>query len=129
MVFTNPRFLGSRFINDLRYVRFSDAESYSIGFNKIYYSQETKWDAGINLFDFSGNDLIYESSSGFKKFNRSLKQYQTYFGYYFGDNIRFRTGFQYFHKDNFWTDPVPANGKVEWRSRRLSVNFGGIKRN
>ena len=129
LVFTNPRFLGSRFINDLRYVRFSDAESYSIGFNKIYYSQETKWDAGINLFDFSGNDLIYESSSGFKKFNRSLKQYQTYFGYYFGENMRFRTGLQYFHKDNFWTDPVPANGKVEWRSRRLSVNFGGIKRN
>lgn len=127
--FTNPRFLGSRFINNFRYLHFSDAESYSIGFNKIYYSQETKWDSGINIFDFSGNDLIYESSTSFRKFNRSLKQYQSYFGYYFGGNTRFRTGIQYIHRDNFWTDPVPTNGRIEWKSRRLSVNFGGVKRN
>lgn len=128
-IFINPRFMGSRFVNNFKYLHFSDAESYSIGFNKIYFSQETKWDSGINIFNFSGNDLIYESSSRFQKFNRSLEQYQSYAGYYFGENTRFRTGLQYIHNDNFWTDPVPSNGRIEWKTRRLSVNFGGVKRN
>lgn len=128
LVYINPRFLGSRFINGFTYIKFSDAETYAIGLNKLFFSHETEWDAGINFSKYSGKRYVYRSRQDYSKFEQDLQWFQSSYGYYFGEKTRYRIGFRYLYKDDLWADPTVPGKTNEYRSRRLSVSFGGIRR-
>lgn len=130
-VFINPRFLGTRFRNRMDYVKFKDAELQFFGLNKFYYSQEIQWDMGSSYQKFSGKQYKYISSEDYVESDHSLQQFHTFYGKYFGTGTRFRLGLRFIYQNENCTEPgMPYNSpaKRDWKYRKLSVTFGGIRR-
>ncbi|KPK89490.1 hypothetical protein AMJ80_09705 [bacterium SM23_31] len=127
-VFINPRFLGTRFRNRMDYIKFKDAELQYFGLNKFFYSQEIRWDMGIDYQKFSGKQYTYLSSDNYIKSDYSLRQFQTSYGKYFGKQTRFRIGLKHVFKDEYWIDPAKRDNSHDWKSHKISTTFGGIRR-
>ena len=126
--FVNPRVFGSRFVNSVQYLKFNDAEFQLYQLRRPYFSQETQWDLNADYMKSGGDQFLYVRRNEFTRDDQQLRQARFSFGRYIGSATRMRIGLAYFHQTERLSGPDIDNGMQGWKSRRMILSLGSIKR-
>jgi len=125
--FQNSRFFGSRFKNLMKYVKYDEGEHVDLGLNKLFFSQETRWDSGIRYTKFTGMQNLYQQDGSLASEHDS-RRLVSFWRAYFSSPVRMRLGIKCLYSDERWSDLRAPGKSTVWDSRAVMVWFGAIRR-
>jgi len=126
--FTNPRLFNSRFRQKLLYRDYDEGTYHLAGIAKKFFSMETSWDAGGEYSRFDGVQNIYRKDDIVASGDHRNTMFESYYGKYFGSDVRFRMGALFRYRDETWSNPFGSGASSAWNSRTAAVLFGAIIR-